>query len=119
MILIINSDNLEDFSEEFAIDEKEKKNFFENLSLELNYDNNDDSLTDDNNDMNLNDDGILSKGVNERLNNPSNKFENSYRKEVNIEEVLKNRGVLNIFSLNKEKYHSLISMPKNSNFFGE
>ena len=54
--------------------------------------------------MNLNDDDLLSKGVNESLNISSNNFENANRIEVNIEEVLKDRGVLNIFTLNKEKY---------------
>ena len=40
----INSDYSEEFSEEVLIEEKAKKNFFDNLSLDFNYDNYDDSL---------------------------------------------------------------------------
>ena len=61
--------------------------------------------------MNINDDDILSKGVNESLNNPSNKFEIDNRKEVNIEEVLKDRGVLNIFTLYKENTKIILLYP--------
>ena len=35
-------------------------------------------------------------------------MENNKREKVNIEEFLKDRGVLNIFTLNKEKYKSYL-----------
>ena len=98
----INSDDSEEFSEEYLIDEKEKEKFFDNLSLEVNYDNDDDSLKEDN----LNDDDILTDEVNKSLYKSNNNLENDKREEVNIEEVLKDRGVLNIFTLNKENYKS-------------
>ena len=53
---------------------KNKEKFYDNLSLEFNYGNNDDLLKEDN----LNDD-ILSNEVNECLNKSNNNLENYKR----------------------------------------
>ena len=53
----------------------------------------------------MNDD-ILSEELKDILNNSNNSLENVNRKNVNIDQVLKDRDKLNIFTLNRENYIS-------------